>query len=368
MAMVSPVPGTTADPVRRPLELLGVGPVVLVDTAGLDEKGELGAHRAESSWRELLGVDLVLLLFRHGEFGEVEQRVDEVCEKHGIAIVHVLTHCDLLSEDILNKHTNRSDAYADVLFSANDECAVQRLKEVISARLLPMLGREDNVLPDVVSVGDTVLLVAPIDKSAPVGRLILPQVQTLRSVLDLHASALVCQPDELPTALSRLRVAPRLVITDSQAFAYVAKQLPSSVPLTSFSIVMARKKGMFHRFVQGTRRLMSLNDADRVLILESCTHTVGCGDIGRELLPRAISSATGRKLRFDIVAGDSPLPSSASDYALAVQCGGCMASASQLRGRLLPLIEAGVPVSNYGMALAWCNGIFEQSISPFMNE
>ncbi len=222
-----------------------------------------------------------------------------------------------------------------------------------------------SLLGDIINAGDTVVLVTPIDSSAPEGRMILPQVQVLRDLMDIHAQAFFCQPEELASTLASLKEPPALVVTDSQAFMKVADIVPEEVSLTSFSVVLARQKGLFREYLEGTRTIGHLKDGDRVLLLESCTHNVTCEDIGRVKLPAALKKATGKNLLCEVIGGQSPLPSNLSQYALVIQCGGCVITAQQVKARLLPALEAGVPVSNYGLALAWCGGIFERATKIF---
>jgi [FeFe] hydrogenase H-cluster maturation GTPase HydF len=208
-------------------------------------------------------------------------------------------------------------------------------------------------------------MVTPIDSSAPEGRMILPQVQVLRDILDNDAVAIVCKETELQSTLSSMPSPPNLVITDSQVFGMVSQMVPDSVPLTSFSIVLARAKGLFDEYIQGTSAINSLDDGDKVLILESCTHNVTCEDIGRVKLPKLLLKHTGKELHFDVVAGLTALQTPITDYALVIQCGGCVVTPKQLASRLAPAIDANIPVSNYGLALAFLNGIFHRAIRPF---
>ena len=208
-------------------------------------------------------------------------------------------------------------------------------------------------------------MVTPIDSSAPEGRMILPQVQVLRDILDNHARAVVCRETELEQTLAQLSQPPRLVVTDSQVYAMVSRLVPDSVFLTSFSVVLARAKGLFEQYVAGTPAIDRLQDGDRVLMLESCTHNVTCEDIGRVKLPRLLAKYTGKQLHCEVVAGLSALPHNLDTYSLVIQCGGCVVTAKQLASRLAPAIEAGVPVSNYGLAIAYMNGIFERSMRIF---
>ena len=341
-AIVSDTAGTTTDPVRKSMEIGGIGPVVLIDTAGIDDEGSLGALRVEKSMAALAEVDLALLLYTEGNYGEPEEKVASWCRKHGTPMLKVLTKAAPI----------------------NKEQLIEQIKKALPDNAY----RSRSLLGDVVHAGDTVVLVTPIDSSAPEGRMILPQVQVLRDLMDQHACACFCQPEELESTLTSLRIMPRLVVTDSQAFNQVASLVPDEVPLTSFSVVLARQKGPFEDYLAGTQTIASLQDGDRVLMLESCTHNITCEDIGRVKLPAALRKATGKQLEFDILGGSTPLSTlrlPLSSYRLVIQCGGCVITAQQVMARLLPALEAGVPVSNYGLALAWCNGIFERATRIF---
>ena len=342
IAIVSDTAGTTTDPVRKSMEIGGIGPVVLIDTAGIDDEGELGRQRVEKSMAALAEVDLALLLYTQGAWGEPEEGVERWCQEHGTPMLKVLTKEAPIDKEVL----------------------IEQIK-----RALPESAyRGRSLLGDVVGAGDTVVLVTPIDSSAPEGRMILPQVQVLRDLMDIHAVAVFCQPEELEATLATVKPSPTLVVTDSQAFQKVAEVVPDEVPLTSFSVVLARQKGLFKEYLEGTQKIGELKDGDRVLLLESCTHNVTCEDIGRVKLPAALKKATGKDLQFDILAGGDAIPNSSfliSNYSLVIQCGGCVITAQQVKARLLPALEAGVPVSNYGLALAWCNGIFERATRIF---
>ena len=248
------------------------------------------------------------------------------------------------------------------------EALIAQIKEALPESAY----RGRSLLGDIVSAGDTVVLVTPIDSSAPEGRMILPQVQVLRDLMDLHAVAVFCQPEELEVESEKWKEeSPRLVITDSQVFQKVASIVPNEIPLTSFSVVLARQKGLFRDYLEGTKKIGDLKDGDRVLMLESCTHNVTCEDIGRVKLPAALKKATGKELQFDILAGNDTIPHSSfliPNYKLVIQCGGCVITAQQVKARLLPALEARVPVSNYGLALAWCGGIFERATRIFSHE
>lgn len=356
IAIVSDTAGTTTDPVRKSMEIGGIGPVVLIDTAGIDDEGELGRQRVEKSMAALAEVDLALLLYTEGAYGEPELMVERWCTEHGTPMLKVLTKASPIDKEAL----------------------IAQIKEALPESAY----RGRSLLGDVVAQGDTVVLVTPIDSSAPEGRMILPQVQVLRDLMDLHAIAVFCQPEELDILLRPSGTSPNLgeelggtftptlVVTDSQVFAKVAAIVPEEIPLTSFSVVLARQKGLFNEYLRGTQTIGSLKDGDRVLLLESCTHNVTCEDIGRVKLPALLRKATGKQLEFDILAGNDAINHSSlvtHHYALVIQCGGCVITAQQVKARLLPALEAGVPVSNYGLALAWCNGIFNRATRIFNN-
>jgi [FeFe] hydrogenase H-cluster maturation GTPase HydF len=376
VAIVSDTAGTTTDPVRKSMEIGGIGPVVLVDTAGIDDEGPLGAQRVEKSMAALAEVDLALLCYT--EWGQPEIRVEIWCSNHHTPLLLVRTKADLTPACDRVGEGPANGEPRSMPFSVHNPEYRDALVEAIRKALPESAYRGGTLLGDVVGAGDCVVLVTPIDSSAPEGRMILPQVQVLRDLMDLHATALFCQPQELRTeALSWKEQRPRLVITDSQAFQQVTQTLdevfpsPSTPapPLTSFSIVLARQKGLFNEYLKGTRSIGGLQDGDRVLLLESCTHNVTCEDIGRVKLPAALRRATGKQLEFEVLGGATTAtrhPLTPDHYRLVIQCGGCVITAKQVKARLLPALEAGIPVSNYGLALAWCNGIFERAVKSLM--
>lgn len=365
-AIVSSTPGTTTDPVRKTFELTGVGPVVWVDTAGIDDDSALGQQRIEKTMLELAEVSLALILFSDQQFGQPEASLVAQCERANIPYIIIYSLSDVFppSADLLSDISHRY-AHEVIPFNQTDSNALLLLVEQICLSLPESAYRVPNALEGIVGAGETVVLVCPIDESAPEGRLILPQVQTLRNLLDLNANALVCQPAQLSDTLRSLSSPPSLVITDSQAFSQVAQIVPESIPLTSFSILLARAKGPFRHYIAGLNAIDSLRDGDRVAMLESCSHTVTCSDIGRVKLPRLLLARTGRQLQFEAVSKLSSLTFPVSEYALIIQCGGCVISSQQLNARLSPAISAQVPVTNYGLALAHLAGILPRAIKPF---
>ena len=354
IAIVSDLAGTTTDPVKKTMEIGGVGPVVWIDTAGIDDEGSVGRLRIEKSLEMLAQADLALILFT--------------------PFVLIYSQSDRFKPDpqLIERIENDYDTRIFVLTVKN-----LSLREPLTARIREALPEtayvHRSLLGDVIGEGDTVVMVTPIDSSAPEGRMILPQVQVLRDILDNHARAVVCRETELSDTLAQLKQPPRLVVTDSQVYGMVSKIVPDEVFLTSFSVVLARAKGLFDQYIKGTPAIDRLQDGDRVLMLESCTHNVTCEDIGRVKLPKLLAKYTGKQLRCDVVAGLSPIinpadgssPTALTDYALIIQCGGCVVTAKQLAARLAPAIEAGVPVSNYGLAIAYMNGIFNRSMRIF---
>lgn len=369
IAIVSDLAGTTTDPVRKTMEITGIGPVVWIDTAGIDDEGAVGRQRIARSLDMLAQCDLALILFTNNRFDAEEVSLVEDCRRRGIPFILIYSQADKLSPD--NHLVARiEEDYNTRVFplTVKDPSRREPLIELIRKALPETSYRHKSLLGDVIAAGDTVVLVTPIDSSAPEGRMILPQVQVLRDLLDNHARAVFCQPDELEGTLAALKNPPRLVVTDSQAFHKVKDILDDTQLLTSFSVVLARAKGLFEEYVQGTPAIDTLKDGDRVLMLESCTHNVTCEDIGRVKLPALLAKYTGKQLHCETLGGLSPIPDDIKDYALVIQCGGCVITRQQLASRLQPALDAGVPVSNYGLAIAYMNGIFHRSLQIFRDK
>ncbi len=355
-SVVSDVPGTTTDPVRKTIELLGIGPVVLIDTAGIDDKSALGEKRMERTEEVLDQVDLAILVMA-GPVQEADQQLMQECQVRNIPYFCVYNKSDLSFQ-------KPDDApYPFISFSCKTPDN-ELLLTTIKKYLPQSSAASEGILDGYVRPGDEVVLVIPIDASAPEGRLILPQVQTIRNLLDIGAVAVCLKDTELAAYLKNHT--PKLVVTDSQAFNQVSKIVPVAMPLTSFSILFSRLKGDFNAFLKGTPTISQLKDGDKILMLESCSHTVNkCDDIGRVKIPALLQKFTGKKLQFTMISNLDPLPTDLPSYKLAVQCGGCMVTRRQILRRLIKLQEAGVPVSNYGMTLAYCNGIFERVTEMF---
>ena len=366
IAIVSDTPGATTDPVRKTMELGGVGPVIWIDTAGIDDFGSLGAMRVEKSLQELKQCDLAIIILSENRFEEPEETLVENCKKSNVPFLFVYSQSDRIAPDnVFIDSMKQKFGTTPYIYNISSDQFRLPLLGLIRDALPESAYRHQSLLAGVISPSDRVVMVTPIDSSAPEGRMILPQVQVLRDILDNEAVAIVCKETELQSTLSSMPSPPNLVITDSQVFGMVSQMVPDSVPLTSFSIVLARAKGLFDEYIQGTSAINRLDDGDKVLILESCTHNVTCEDIGRVKLPKLLLKHTGKELHFDVVAGLTALQPPITDYALVIQCGGCVVTPKQLASRLAPAIDANIPVSNYGLALAFLNGIFHRAIRPF---
>ena len=356
VSIVSPVAGTTTDAVGKSMELLPLGPVYLIDTAGFDDDdAALGAQRIERTKRELYRTDIAVLVADAAKpLGETERALCALFAEQQIPFLTVLNKSDTLA-------ARPEDLPANTLaVSAQTGEGIEELKNRLGA-LAGQDAPERYILRDLVGAGETVVLVCPIDESAPKGRLILPQQQTLRELLDAHANAVVVQPGELPGILAALRTPPRMVVTDSQAFAEAAKAVPETVPLTSFSILMARYKGFLDAAVQGVEALKTLPDGANLLIAEGCTHHRQCNDIGTVKLPRAIQKLTGKAFSMHYCSGGS-FPEDLSEVDLVIHCGGCMRTERELRWRMRTALSQGVPFTNYGVTLAACTGILDRAL------
>ena len=353
--------GTTTDPVRKSIEIFGIGPAVIIDTAGIDDEGTIGQKRIQKSLEVLKSIDFAILVTTNHQCGQPERMLMDKFHEYEIPFLLVNNKTDLATG------TSLPDGVTDTRMlevSAKTGQGISVLLEALVEKMPPSAYISHSLLGDIIGNGDTVVLVTPIDSEAPEGRLILPQVQMIRDILDNDAVAVVLKEDKVGEWL-RKNPAPRLVVTDSQMFKRVAQEVPEEVPLTGFSIVLARHKGDFEHYLEGTPHLSQLRDGDRILMLESCTHLTSCEDIGRGKLPRWIRQYTGKELHFDFVSGLDQLPD-IGQYAMVIQCGGCMITRKQLLNRLKPAIERGIPVSNYGMAIAYLNGIFDRAVRPFV--
>jgi [FeFe] hydrogenase H-cluster maturation GTPase HydF len=366
IAIVSDVAGTTTDPVKKSMEIDGIGPVVLVDTAGIDDSGDLGKQRIKKSLQTIPNMDLAILVITNESIESFEEDLIERFHKRDLPflIVHNKTDQHPLTESFL-KETEARVNTSLIPFSCLQADNLEKLIEEMRKRIPESAYQMNTLIGDLIQEGDTVLLVTPIDEEAPEGRLILPQVQLIRDILDNDAVAVVLKERELDEHLSKMNPKPALVVTDSQVFLKVDGSVPKDIPMTSFSIVLARQKGSFEHYLQGTPKLGELKDGDKILLLESCTHHVSCDDIGRVKIPRWLNQFSGKKLEYTVVSGLDQVPGEITDYAIVIQCGGCVITKRQLQSRLQIAIEAGVPVTNYGMAIAFVQGIFQRAVLPF---
>lgn len=365
IAIVSDTAGTTTDPVKKSIEIFGIGPCVLIDTAGIDDTGDLGRQRIEKSFKVLEEIDCAILVITGNNFEEPEKQL--IARLKELAVPYFIVHNKADQEPLLAVlkaviEQNYGVKVLDFSVSRNDDIAplVALLKQAIPESAY----QKASLLGGIIQPNEVVVLVCPVDSEAPEGRLILPQVMAIRDVLDNECICVVLKETHLQQYLETMPK-PALIVTDSQVFGFVSKIVPADIPLTSFSIVMARLRGDFDNYVKGTPKLSELKDGDTVLLLESCTHHSTCDDIGRVKLPRMILNFTGKDIRFDYVSGLSPI-AHPEKYALAIQCGGCMSTRKQLLNRTNLFVNQGIPISNYGMALAYMNGIFDRVMQPFM--
>ena len=355
ISIVSDIKGTTTDPVKKAMELLPLGPVVIIDTPGLDDEGELGRMRVLKAKRVLEKIDIAILIIAADKGRSLldDQLISEFKEKN-IPYILVYNKSDLIDK---KQNLESNEIYVSAINNEN----IFELKNMIG-RLIKQVDNKKYIIADLIDKGDTVILVTPIDESAPKGRLILPQQLVLREILDFHCVAVVCQHQELKNVLSTLSSKPRMVITDSQVFKIVNKDVPNDIPLTSFSILFARYKGFLNILINGAKAISNLKTGDKVLISEGCTHHRQCNDIGTVQFPKMIEKYTGFKLIYEFSSGQR-FPSELSDYKLIIHCGGCMINEKEMAFRISKSKEYGVPIVNYGIAIAYMSGILERSVA-----
>ena len=368
LSIVSDIPGTTTDPVKKAVEIPGLGAVTLIDTGGIDDTGELGGQRINKARQAIKQVDVAVIVFSGNDFSDYEQQLAE--QLHQLNTPFILLHnkSDILPVDASIEAGLTERYKADFIdFSTITGDNIEKLIQLLQKNIPGIFSQVPPLFGDLVKPGDLVMLVTPIDSEAPEGRLILPQVQAIREALDFNCIAVVLKETEVEDFIRRTSIIPSLVITDSQLFGKIDKLIASEIPLTSFSILLARQKGNFEAYLKGTPQIDNLHTGDRILIMESCTHHSTCDDIGRVKIPRMLQDYTGHKLEFDIVSGLDETPRHISDYALVLQCGGCMITRKQLLNRIQTSINANVPVTNYGMAIAYVNGVWKRSVELFEN-
>lgn len=355
LSIVSDTRGTTTDPVQKAMELLPLGPVVIIDTPGLDDGTELGSLRIERTMQMLRKTDIAVIVTDASEKdGETERFVEKVREK-GIPFILVRNKCDLAEEG--------AEENGVLLVSAKTGKNIDALKKRI-AESVPAAKEEKRIVADLLKKGDVVILVTPIDEAAPKGRLILPQQQTIRDILDIGGICITVQPSELASSLRLVKEPPKMVICDSQVFGFVDSVVPKDIALTSFSILFARYRGNFEQLIRGVDAMDRLKDGDTVLISEGCTHHRQCGDIGTVKLPAWLKKYTGKELTFRFSSGGE-FPDDLSGISLVIHCGGCMLNAKELSGRLENCEANAVSVTNYGIAIAKMHGILKRSLSVF---
>lgn len=365
IALVSDVSGTTTDPVYKAMELLPLGPVMMIDTAGLNDTSQLGALRQKKTMEVLNKTDIALVIIDSAaDDHHFEEDLIKTIKAKKIPLIGVINKSDLrpISKDQLNLLSNQL-GLALMTASASTGQGIKALKEALG-KLVPTDEETFKIVGDLIRPGDLVVLVTPIDKAAPKGRLILPQQQTIRDILESDAIAIVCKEHELRDTLTKLGTKPAMVITDSQAFLKVAADTPRDIPMTSFSILFARHKGDLMQLVKGARAIEALKDGDKILVSEGCTHHRQSDDIGTVKIPRWLRQVTGKSLDFDYVSGVS-FTEDAKDYALVVHCGACMLNKKAMTHRLETVDSFGVPIVNYGVMIAYVHGILDRALEPF---
>lgn len=360
LAVVSDVAGTTTDPVIKSMELLPLGPVVIIDTPGIDDVGELGKMRVIKSYQALNKTDIAILAIDStAEINDDDRQLIKRLKEKNIPFIIAMTKSDE------NENPSVPKGFANNLIHVSSKTGknIYELKERI-AKLRPCTENTNRIVADLLQPGDFVVLVVPIDSAAPKGRLILPQQQTIRDILDAGAVSIVTKDTELESTLNNLGKKPKLVITDSQAFAKVSKITPDDIMLTSFSILFARYKGNLKTVVQGAKTLETLNEGDKILISEGCTHHRQCEDIGTVKLPKWIEEYTGKKINFDFTSG-TEFPEDLSAYKLIVHCGACTLNEREMKYRLKCAADQNIPITNYGILISYMQGILMRCIAPF---
>lgn len=359
IAIVSNIKGTTTDPVYKTMELLPLGPVVIIDTPGLDDDSDLGNARVQKAYQILNKTDIAIIVIDAtvGISNEDDSIIERIKEKQ-IPYLIVYNKVDLLTQDCVTTEN-------EISVSTTAKTNINELKEMLCKRY-PTKENDRRIIGDLLDPSDFVILVVPIDKAAPKGRLILPQQQTIRDILDSNATAIVVKEYELKETLENLNKKPKIVITDSQVFAKVNADTPNDILLTSFSILFARYKGDLKTVVQGAKVIDSLKDGDKILISEGCTHHRQCDDIGTVKLPRFIKNYTKKEFQFEFTSGMG-FPDDLSQYKLIIHCGGCMLNEREMKYRIACANDLSIPITNYGILIAYMQGILKRSVKPFPN-
>jgi [FeFe] hydrogenase H-cluster maturation GTPase HydF len=364
VSIVSEIAGTTTDPVEKPMELLPLGPVLFIDTAGIDDLGDLGEKRISKTMSVFDRTDLGIIVTNFNDWGKYEQKIIEEFTDRAIPFIVVFNKIDLFEED--SEISSKLDS-SKIKFTKTSVLKrtgfIELRKLLLDSAPADYIDRP-SILADLVGPGEAAVLVVPIDKEAPKGRLILPQVQSIRDLLDNDSFSVVVKERELREALSRFNKPPKLVVTDSQAFLKVAADTPPEIPLTSFSILFARFQGDLTEMVRGAMSIDNLKTGDKVLIAEACSHHPIGEDIGTVKIPRWLTQYVGGKLQIDNIRGHD-FPENISDYKLIIHCGACMWNRREMLNRILKAKQAGVPITNYGLTIAYSLGIFERALQPF---
>lgn len=367
ISIVSESSGTTTDPVIKTVEIKDIGPVTLIDTAGIDDLSDIGILKVNKSREIIKRVDCAILLITENQFDQYEVELINQFEDNETPFIIVHNKNDLKKITEITLTSIRSCTNAIVIdISTYQPGDKEQLTSLLKKIIPESVYNQKGLLEDLVKSKEIVLLIVTIDKGAPEGRLILPQNQTIREAIDRECIVITVKDSELDNFL-KLGITPSLVITDSQLFKTVVKKLSVSIPLTSFSILFARQKGSFSTYLEGAHQIPKLQNDDNILILESCSHHTSCDDIGRVKIPALLQKHTGKSLNFSVVSGLSPLPNNISNISMVIQCGGCMVTRKQIINRIKPFINAHIPVTNYGMALAFTNGYLDRVTSIFRN-
>ncbi|MFA6989867.1 MAG: [FeFe] hydrogenase H-cluster maturation GTPase HydF [Candidatus Gastranaerophilaceae bacterium] len=364
VSIVSTVAGTTTDPVEKSMELLPLGPVVFVDTAGIDDEGALGLQRVEKTMKVIDRIDLAIIACDYNGWDRFEKELFDEFKKREIPVIAVINKSDIEQITTQKLEEIQNNDLAPIITSIILKETIIGLKQEIISKAPDDYLNPPAIISDLIKPGDLAVLVVPIDLEAPKGRLILPQVQTIRDVLDNDSITMVVKERELKSALSMLNKPPAIVVTDSQAFLKVNADTPKNIKLTSFSILFARLKGNLAEFVKGAMTIENLKPNDKILICESCTHHQIGDDIGRVKIPRWLTQYVGGKLDFTVYSGHD-FPENISDYKLIIHCGACMTNRREILSRILKAKEANVPITNYGLTIAYSLGIFERALEPF---
>ncbi len=364
VSIVSDIAGTTTDPVEKPMELLPLGPVLFIDTAGIDDVGALGEKRIKKTMAVIDRTDLGIIVSNSKDWGDFEEQILKELKDRDIPVILVFNKADIYESRNCKLNSFAGDKLPAIETSAVTNFGIQQLREAILKSAPDDFINRPAIIADLVGPGEAAILVVPIDKEAPKGRLILPQVQSIRDLLDGDSFCMVVKERELREALNRLNKPPKLVVTDSQAFLKVAADTPPEIPLTSFSILFARHQGDLNEMVRGAMAIDQLKAGDKVLIAEACSHHPIGEDIGTVKIPRWLTQYVGGKLEIDNVRGRD-FPENITDYKLIIHCGACMWNRREMLSRIMKARQLNIPITNYGLTIAYSLGIFERALQPF---